>query len=60
MIILKGSVVQGCGHFKERMTSFPEAFRKATGEELVKETFNLNVAEPVEIRPTTSGFGVKK
>lgn len=50
MIILKGSVVQGCGHFKGRMTSFPEAFRKATGEELVKGTLNVKVAEPVEVR----------
>jgi CTP-dependent riboflavin kinase len=51
MIILKGTVVAGIGDFTKRMTNFPEAFRKATGEELVKGTLNVKVAKPVEVRP---------
>ncbi|MGA8224752.1 MAG: hypothetical protein WB780_24120 [Candidatus Acidiferrales bacterium] len=50
MIVLEGKVVSGFGQFKERMTSFPEVFRKATGMELFKGTLNVDIGREVAIR----------
>jgi CTP-dependent riboflavin kinase len=53
MIILKGLVCpegQGLRHFSKRMTEYPEAFEKATGEHLFPGTVNVNVGEPIRVR----------
>jgi len=60
MVIVRGKVKQGCGHFRQRMTNFPVAFRKATGEDLFKGTLNVElenhmcipIAEQFRIRGT--------
>ncbi len=50
MIVLKGKVVSGFGHFKPRMDSFPEVFRGATGETLFPGTLNVDVNRPIKIK----------
>jgi CTP-dependent riboflavin kinase len=50
MVVLKGRVVQGCGHFRQRMTKYPEVFREATGEELFKGTLNVEVGRPIPVK----------
>jgi len=50
MIVLKGRVVSGFGHFRARMTNFPEVFRRATGEVLFKGTLNVEVDRQIEIK----------
>ena len=50
MIVVEGKVVPACGDFKRRMTNFPEAFRRATGEELFKGTLNVDVGREIAIR----------
>jgi|SRR5713101_4739868 len=52
MIFLKGQVdkVGGVGHFRQRMTNFPEAFKRATGEELFKGTLNVNINRQLPVR----------
>jgi CTP-dependent riboflavin kinase len=45
--VLKGRVVGGMGHFRARMTKFPEVFRRATGEDLVKGTLNVDVGRNI-------------
>jgi hypothetical protein len=52
MVILKGHVVQGCGHFQQRLTrwDFCAAYRKATGEDLCKGTLNVEVNRCVPVK----------
>jgi len=50
MIVVKGKVVSGFGHFRRRITDFPEVFRKATGEELFPGTLNVDVGTPIKIK----------
>jgi hypothetical protein len=47
MQILKGRVLCGIQHFRARMTKFPEVFRRATGEDLVKGTLNVYVGRSI-------------
>jgi len=49
MIVVRGKVVPGCGHFKRRMTNFPEVFRRATGEILFKGTLNVDVGRQIRV-----------
>jgi CTP-dependent riboflavin kinase len=49
-MILTGEVVRGCGHFKERMTTYREVFKQATGEHLHPGTINVNVGEAIEFQ----------
>jgi len=49
-ITLKGTVVTGFRHFSRRMTEFPEAFWRATGENLYPGTLNVDVAKEIKIR----------
>jgi len=44
---LTGRVVTGIGHFKIRMTNFPEVFLRATGEDLIKGTLNVDVGRNI-------------
>jgi hypothetical protein len=53
MIILKGLVCpdeQGLKHFSRRMSQYPEAFERATGEQLYPGTLNVNVGQPIQIK----------
>jgi hypothetical protein len=50
MTTLRGTVVSGFRHFTRRMTEFPEAFRKAAGEDLYPGTINIDVGKPIAIR----------
>ena len=50
MVILTGHVVRGVGHFKQRMTTHPEAFYRATGEKLFPGTLNVRLERRVEVR----------
>ena len=50
MILVRGEVVPGVGHFKRRMTEFPDVFRKATGEVLVRGTLNVDVGRKIQVR----------
>jgi CTP-dependent riboflavin kinase len=52
MLILKGHVVQGCGHFRERLTrpDFCAAYRKATGEGIWGGTLNVEVNKCIPVK----------
>lgn len=50
MVVLTGRVVQGCGHFRPRMTKYSEVFRRATGEELFKGTLNVQVCREIRVK----------
>jgi hypothetical protein len=58
MLIVKGKVKQGCGHFRQRMTNFPLPFRKATGEDLFKGTLNVEL-ENNRCIPITEQFRIR-
>lgn len=45
MQVVKGQVVSGVGDFRNRMTNFREAFFRATGEELIQGTLNVDVGK---------------
>jgi CTP-dependent riboflavin kinase len=42
--------VDGVGHFRRRMTKFPDVFEHATGERLFPGTLNLDVREQLAPR----------
>jgi hypothetical protein len=50
MITVKGKVVSGFGHFRRRITDFPEAFQKATGEALFPGTLNVDIGTAIKIK----------
>ncbi len=52
MINVRGTVESGVGHFAKRIQNpkFCEAFRRATGENIVKGTLNVKIASPIQIR----------
>lgn len=47
MRILTGAIVDGVGHFRQRMTVYPHVFERATGEKLFPGTLNVRVGENV-------------
>ncbi len=49
-MILKGRVVQGCEHFRERMTRYREVFKQATGQEVFPGTLNVSIDREVKIK----------
>jgi CTP-dependent riboflavin kinase len=51
-VIVEGKVIQGCGHFRDRLNSpkFRAAYRKATGEDLHKGTLNVLVDRDIPIK----------
>jgi hypothetical protein len=50
MTSVSGRVQKGVGDFSKRMKSFPEVFRRATGEDLYVGTLNVKVGTKVPIR----------
>ena len=52
MVILKGHIVQGCGHFSERMkcSDFRAAYRRVTGEMPCLGTLNVEVHKCIPIK----------
>ncbi len=53
MSILKvtGTVTPpAAGHFKQRMTNFPDVFEEATGERLIPGTLNVSVGSEIPIK----------
>lgn len=40
----------GLKHFQARMTKYPDAFKRVTGEALFPGTLNLEVSEPIPPR----------
>lgn len=50
MLTVAGKVKNGHGHFRQRMTKYPEVFRKATGENLYPGTLNVELDTPVPIK----------
>lgn len=49
MIVLKGVVQKGVGHFQIRISKYRAIFKKATGEDLFPGTLNVNVGRKIEI-----------
>ncbi len=49
MIVLQGTVQSGSRHWETRLKPYPQAFAKATGENLFPGTLNVKVASPVQI-----------
>ena len=47
---MRAVIESGAGHFAPRMTKYPEAFRRITGESLFPGTVNLRVSEPIPPR----------
>ena len=50
MIVKEGKVEQGWKHFQKRITDYPEIFRKATGQTIVKGTLNVKIDRPIPIK----------
>jgi CTP-dependent riboflavin kinase len=50
MIKVVGRVRNGLGHFKKRMTQYPEVFRIATGENLYPGTLNVELDKSIPIK----------
>ena len=51
MLILRGTIFNGVGHFRPRIANYPDVFKTATGEKLFPGTLNLRVGRivlPVE------------
>src|SRR5262245_53860983 len=46
-MIVKGHMVHGLGHFKIRMSRYPEVFERVTGERLFPGTLNINIGSPL-------------
>src|SRR5450759_5173294 len=47
MLILRGTIFNGVGHFRPRIENYPDVFEAATGEKLFPGTLNLRVARAV-------------
>ena len=50
MIVLEGKVVEGRKDFRTRITKYPEAFRRATGQTIVLGTLNVKVDKPIPVK----------
>ena len=50
MVSVKGHVVKGCGHFRQRMTTHRDVFTRAAGEELYPGTMNVKIDRKLEIK----------
>ena len=50
MIVLEGRVVEGRKDFCTRITKYPEAFRRATGQTIVQGTVNVDVRRQIPIK----------
>jgi len=46
---LKGRIVEDCKNLQRRMASFPDVFKKATGQELFPGTMNVRVDRQTKI-----------
>jgi CTP-dependent riboflavin kinase len=49
-MIVVGKVRNGLGHFRQRMTRYPEVFRNATGEDLYPGTLNIELDRQIPIK----------
>jgi CTP-dependent riboflavin kinase len=58
MILLEGHVVQGLGHFRQRMTKYPEVFRRAAGVSLFPGTLNVKVDREIPVKEQFRILGV--
>jgi CTP-dependent riboflavin kinase len=47
MLILRGTIFDGVGHFRPRIENYPDVFEAATGEKLFPGTLNLRVGRAV-------------
>ncbi len=50
MFRVKGRVITGVRHFTDRMTNYPEVFKKATGEVLIPGTINIQVDKSILVK----------
>jgi CTP-dependent riboflavin kinase len=50
MALVKGLIVAGSGHFRQRMTTYRDVFTKAAGEELYPGTLNVKIDREIEIK----------
>jgi hypothetical protein len=48
-LVVKGSIHDGSGHFRKRMTDFCHVFEMATGEKLFPGTLNIHLPTPISI-----------
>lgn len=48
--VVRGKVCKGYGHFTPRMNAHAAVFRKASGEDLVPGTLNVDVGRPIRIK----------
>jgi CTP-dependent riboflavin kinase len=56
MITVVGKVGNGLGHFRQRMTQYPEVFRNAAGEDLYPGTLNVELDRQIPIK---EGFRIR-
>ena len=49
-MVIRGRIVQGCGHFRVRMTEYPDVFTKATGQKPFPGTLNVKIDQPISVR----------
>ncbi len=47
---VKGRITDGVGHFRARMTRYPDVFERATGERLFPGTLNVDIGTPLQCR----------
>ena len=50
MIIISGRVQRGVGEFRKRMRTYPDVFRRATGELLFPGTINVKVDRKIRVK----------
>lgn len=49
MLILKGRVQPGVGHFRKRMTNYSYVCERSTGEKLFPGTINVKIDEELQV-----------
>jgi CTP-dependent riboflavin kinase len=49
-VTLQGIIARGFGHFTQRMTNYPDVFRRATGVDLFTGTLNVDVGREITIK----------
>ncbi len=47
---VQGRITDGVGHFRVRMTRYPDVFERATGERLFPGTLNVDIGTPLQCR----------
>lgn len=50
MVLVKGRIVEGSGHFRQRMTTYRDVFAKAAGEQLYPGTLNVKIDREIKIQ----------